>query len=143
MIELEKGSKPLEIYAAAQWDQQFGAVVSYASQVSLRNIPLCPITRAAFGACARASSNAAFHSNKSSEVSACMKQKHNSKYRWNMMMHYFYTISTHFFLQQLMIKLVGRTLRVKARPSRPSGKRTVNNFLSSLTTTLHKKYTLI
>ena len=28
------------------------------------------------------------------------------------------------------------TLRVNARPSRPSGKRTVNNFLSSLTTTL-------
>jgi hypothetical protein len=40
--------------------------------VSLRNIPLCPITRAAFGACARASSNAVFHSNKSSEVSACI-----------------------------------------------------------------------
>lgn len=28
------------------------------------------------------------------------------------------------------------TLRVKARPSRPSGNKTVNNFLSSLTTTL-------
>jgi len=43
--------------------------------VSLRNIPLCPITRAAFGACARASSSAAFHSNKSSEVSACILGK--------------------------------------------------------------------
>jgi hypothetical protein len=32
---------------------------------------------------------------------------------------------------------------VKARPSRPSGKRTVSNFLSSLTTTLHTKHTLI
>jgi hypothetical protein len=43
--------------------------------VSLRNIPLCPITRAAFGACARASSSAAFHSNKSSEVSACIRKR--------------------------------------------------------------------
>ena len=55
------------------WNQQFGAAPSYASVVSLRNIPLCPITRAAFGACARASSNAVFHSNKSSDVSACVK----------------------------------------------------------------------
>ena len=30
------------------------------------------------------------------------------------------------------------TLSVKARPSRPSGKRTVNSFLSVLTTTLQK-----
>lgn len=29
------------------------------------------------------------------------------------------------------------TLRVNARPSRPSGNKTVSNFLSSLTTTLH------
>jgi hypothetical protein len=59
----------------AQRDQQFGTAPSYVSDVSFRNIPLCPITRAAFGACARASSNAVFHSNKSSEVSACIKQK--------------------------------------------------------------------
>jgi hypothetical protein len=31
------------------------------------------------------------------------------------------------------------TLRVNARPSRPSGKSTVNNFLSSLTTTLQMR----
>jgi hypothetical protein len=43
--------------------------------VSLRKIPLCPITRAAFGACARASSSAVFHSNKSSELSACILKK--------------------------------------------------------------------
>jgi hypothetical protein len=35
------------------------------------------------------------------------------------------------------------TLRVKARPSRPSGNKTVNNFLSSLTTTLKIKITTI
>jgi hypothetical protein len=67
----------VEKNARVQWDQQFGVAPSYVSAVSLRNIPLCPITRAAFGACARASSNAVFHSNKSSEVSACIKQKHN------------------------------------------------------------------
>jgi hypothetical protein len=34
------------------------------------------------------------------------------------------------------------TLRVNARPSRPSGKSTVNNFLSSLTTTLQMRSAL-
>nr|GMD21460.1 hypothetical protein Iba_chr08aCG1420 [Ipomoea batatas]GME04099.1 hypothetical protein Iba_scaffold1536CG0580 [Ipomoea batatas] len=64
-------------------------------------MPFCPITSAAFGACARACSRAVFHSYKSSDV--C-------------------------------------TLRVNARPSRPSGKSTVNSFLSSLTTTLQKLF---
>lgn len=32
-----------------------------------------------------------------------------------------------------------RTFKVNALPSRPSGNSTVNNFLSSLTTTLHRK----
>jgi hypothetical protein len=40
------------------------------SVVSFLKIPLCPITRAALGACARACSRAVFHSNKSSDVSA-------------------------------------------------------------------------
>lgn len=34
------------------------------------------------------------------------------------------------------IKMKRHTLSVKARPSRPSGKSTVNSFLSALTTTL-------
>lgn len=40
------------------------------SVVSFWNIPFCPIATAALGACAKALSNAAFHSNRSSEVSA-------------------------------------------------------------------------
>lgn len=43
---------------------------SIESVVSFLKIPLCPMTRAALGACARACSRAVFHSNKSSDVSA-------------------------------------------------------------------------
>jgi hypothetical protein len=55
--------------------------------LALRKIPLCPITRAAFGACARACSSAAFHSNKSSDVSAYITHKraiiHDNSQKWH------------------------------------------------------------
>jgi len=111
------------------------------STVSLRNIPLCPITRAAFGACARASSNAVFHSNKSSEVSAyfriCAAANILKRYkRHKNMFCYLKSIISSEEFNYWVEKEMQSTLRVNARPSRPSGKRTVNNFLSSLTTTL-------
>lgn len=49
------------------WKEPSDVLVSF---VSLLNIPLCPMTRAALGACARACSRAVFHLYKSSEVSA-------------------------------------------------------------------------
>lgn len=62
---------------------------SFVSTTSSRNIPLCPVKSVAadvcakvfssaaapLGACAKAFSRAVFHSNKSSEVSACAERK--------------------------------------------------------------------
>jgi hypothetical protein len=108
--------------------------------VSLRNIPLCPITRAAFGACARASSSAVFHSNKSSEFSACIKERRyfHVKVEEALQMHEanHKAYNSTFASARVGQKVNMYTFKVKARPSRPSGKRTVSSFLSSLTTTL-------
>lgn len=60
------GTKSLTMNQYIHWWKD-PSIVSF---VSVLKIPLCPITRAALGACARACSRAVFHSYKSSDVSA-------------------------------------------------------------------------